>query len=128
MVLSHRKKTMSLAVQVLASSDSSKSDAGASDAGGGGKQSTGLLPQPQNPSVLLPAVRGVAAMIAAEQATAGPLRRQYQVREPTHLAVVIVPGDPTPSWPNTHRPGSSRPVEHHLDTYAQPPSQHHTIG
>ena len=66
LVLSHRTKSTSLPIQVLASSDISKTDAGASVADGGGKQPPGLLPQPQNPSVLLPAVRGVAAMIAAE--------------------------------------------------------------
>lgn len=39
-----------------------------------------------HPAVLIPAVRAVAAQMAADHAAAGPLRRQYQARNPFRLA------------------------------------------
>jgi len=127
LVLSRCQKTMSPAEQVLASSNISKDAAGSSNAGGGGKQSPMLLPQQQNPSVLLPAVRGVAAMIAAEQATAGPLRRQYQVRKPASVALSMCPATRVVPAPQciAQAPASNG---HASDTDAQPPSCAHPPG
>ena len=64
------------------SGDASPAHAQAADTASADPSSTEASVRSEDPLVLMPKVRGVAAMMVAEHATTGPLRRQYQARSP----------------------------------------------